>query len=867
VLQKNSIRGVVMKLHIKKTILLLFIMTHTCLCAKIPETRVHIFKNYLKKATYGGGDYARRVELYKNMLPLIDKGVPGSEQFAFTNALRGLYSSRQTHNSVHLLLLKDLLKMVVKTKAMQHEWSEVQKWIQNINQDLTDFALKDGDIVTISDYKGNNQATCIKDDTQSLIIKLCSKEKGFEGPRLFKIVLKDNRGDIVYYNNSFELVPLYFSQGNSFYSLGSSKRVALMKTYNRGNMFTKLQVFPREKKIGQDGSCEFSFVKRGYNSKDPVLPCEVLSIFNKGCDLFDYCMLEKVSFKDIVSIENDHFEKSLRAANKNYFFLFKLFSERIHRKNTKLFFDSIIALFDRCDKKDFNALYTMRSIFYKALDAKQFEDKHDALRIYLSHINKYLMPFAIQSGDIIQMSSPKFKRLLWTHGESRFSDSNYKQLLVGPNSDIRTQNGPQFFRIERKDGKRGPIKYFDEVRLFSLYSGVGRMINPLGRKDFLWVNNSSRCGNKFYEILVSDCLTNQERDNRGRDVFVLKPSFMSLEKDAKEEIPVLHGDTMQWWSGLFERKIWVNTESVFGNNWYEVLVGPNDDSYKGCNRTKNGQEIFAIEKVDVATFRNIATEVFYKQLIDAESKATFVKRIDALKLLIPFLTKDILTSKRERFVLSLSKLFTARKKMKEKEVLSLKDLLHDSLDSSMYVTQKDEIKKWIEKIDTEKIENLIDQGLLKVQSSQDMLEKIVIYNNTLDLFNDPLSNGKIDLFFYSLNKFIEQKEQMNVKQLYACNGLIKKSRLVLSQFSENQKALDWKTILEEHALDIDFRARLADASGSRGAQQAEKYRAMIPFVKNQVSREQKKHCVNNLKKLLAEKTEEIKALKKVLSSI
>jgi hypothetical protein len=269
----------------------------------------------------------------------------------------------------------------------------------------------------------------------------------------------------------------------------------------------------------------------------------------------------------------------------------------------------------------------------------------------------------------------------------------------------------------------------------------------------------------------------------------------------------------------------------------------------------------------MSTFKNLATRVFYKKLIDAECKNTFVKKMEALKKVVPFLTNDILTSKKDRFVLSLSKLFMARTKMQEHELLTLKKLLSDSLHTAIYVVQKDKIRAWIEKIDTEEIEHLIDNGLLQIRSSNDVSVQIKIYNNTLALFRDPLAKDKIDLFFYSLNRFMEQKDHMNFVQLDACTSLIKRSRFVLQNFSQYKKALDWATILKEHELDLDFRARLADASESKGVQQVEKYKAMVPFINKRVSSEHRQYYVHNVKKLLAEKMEEIKALKKVLGAV
>ncbi len=173
-------------------------------------------------------------------------------------------------------------------------------------------------------------------------------------------------------------------------------------------------------------------------------------------------------------------------------------------------------------------------------------------------------------------------RRLWTHGASRHGDNkaepnNNVEILVGPNSDGRAV-GESFFMVQNVANplQTGPVKYGDKIKIVSLYAsaGVPAKSGILRPFKYWWINNDSRHGKAYREIVIShpdNTMTQGEQS-----FFTLEAMFPGVTGEVYQNDMV----RIRNLSGK-QDVLWVYSDSRYGNTYYELLANNGDDPGKG----------------------------------------------------------------------------------------------------------------------------------------------------------------------------------------------------------------------------------------------------------------------------------------------
>jgi len=887
---KEQHRKVVMSKKIKTFLILILaiISTNIFSASFVPSQtqREKLFDSYLNKATYGQEQYEDRINIYTHILPLIGQGVSDEKKNSFSTALSGLFQTRSQDNPERLSLLKDLFKMAASNVGLVNKKNQIQGWITTINKELEPFALCDGDIVM---FIGNDDKIQLFCDTQKsengkYRLQIQGGKSTNFGPQLFKIKSKKEKLGTLFYGDEIEIIPLYSEYKKSFYMLSEVQRLSVATNYKRGSAQCDLEIVDLAKKIKKSKDVATTIVlrqnRKQEKNQEPVLANDHIQIWSKeprkrvaidsdsltlifGDDLqtkdkFYFFKIQKIMPDEVAKVENTNFINNLNNLKKQKDFFTKIrravglsnfLNSNIYEKNKEEFFAQLENLFDACNRKDLNALKTLRTFYYQLFVSQKFEDKNSTLQAFLEQINDDLIPFAINYDDIIQIDSSKFKRTLWTHGKDGASDSDCKEILVGPNSDARSQDGPQFFKLKSVNGKTGPIEYGDEVEIFALYVGFGANVEALDQPEKLCVNNSSR------------------RDKSdGQSVFQLKAATFNWDKYLNCSVPALYGESLEVWNKDTDRKVWTNHGSMFGSNWYELLVGPNDDEYKGINRTENGQQLFELQKVSYSKICTVASNDFYQKLLKAQNLDDGSEKIEEMAKLSSRLSQNILSTKKEAYVTELASLFSRRKSFNTGQLEQLRTLLNKSLSADLYNEQKDKVALWMHTLDTEMVENEVLEKLTLAERQKDFLEKIAVYDKTLEIIKNPLAKNKTELFFKNVDGLYQQKEKMDVVQLSSFKNLMNNVLIVAPSLQQTPQNLLWAESFNKKNKEIDFLAKLSDAAVSHGQDQVKKYNDMIPLLSSNVSGEQKLNYMRSLRQLLNSKLNELQAVKDVLQN-
>ena len=183
---------------------------------------------------------------------------------------------------------------------------------------------------------------------------------------------------------------------------------------------------------------------------------------------------------------------------------------------------------------------------------------------------------------------------LWTHGGSRHSNEGspepyrHVELLGGPWSDGRTQRGSSWFFLQNADdaSKQGPVNYGDRVKIRSVFAGAGygTMSGMLNPAKIWWVNDASRHGGSYREIVISH--PDHPNTKNDQSVFMFEAIFPRLTSG-----PIYQTDAVQIRNAAFNKGVlWLNSDSRWGNTYDEILVNNDDDAWGKNSGYQNSRE-------------------------------------------------------------------------------------------------------------------------------------------------------------------------------------------------------------------------------------------------------------------------------------
>ncbi|MBI4182407.1 MAG: hypothetical protein HY521_00240 [Proteobacteria bacterium] len=176
---------------------------------------------------------------------------------------------------------------------------------------------------------------------------------------------------------------------------------------------------------------------------------------------------------------------------------------------------------------------------------------------------------AVSYGGAIELSAKKSGRILWAFEGSQWG-RDIHEIIVGPNTEAGTKDGSQKLVVRSPAGKTGPVAYGDEVELVAAKTG-----------RILWVYEGSRWGGGFNEVLVGPNTDARTKD--GSQKFVVRSA-------AGKTGPVRSGDEVELVAAKTGRILWVYEGSRWGQQFQEIIVGPNTDP-----RTKDGSQVLKIQ--------------------------------------------------------------------------------------------------------------------------------------------------------------------------------------------------------------------------------------------------------------------------------
>ncbi len=873
------------------------------------EKNTHRFNVTLEQAKYSEGNYATKISLYRELLDMIKEGVSLENQLAFIRALNGLCNARSNQNEQRLTLLRDLLDSALQIDELSRHHRTIRVLTNLINQDLSLFAIKDGDVVRIRhlltdsylsmDYAGNAGA-------EYLLGLEKSTNSPSTGACLF-IVKTKQRGKALWYKDELQLLPLYAKKGYHLKMLAGESTLGLQQTSKRGKKESTLGVHKRgkdyftfERNSLRDGPIASSStleIKHPSSDKKITIDTENHEFYvfakplrrrmrsfrrkeytpqqRQRANDWGMFAIEYVSPLELQAIEFNQFDNIMKKADKAKNFTYKirayetasnLLNSRTDTTHEERVFAGIQKLFESRQKNNIKDLTHLRSFLCKAYSNTHLESRQAEIGDYLGQLSTDLTPLGIKFGDIVTLqSSHRGKRILWVHGESRFFSDKHLEILAAPPSNAYTKNGPQLFKLVSPNGVTGTISYGDQFELWALYAGGGKVQGSLGKGRKIWVNPSSYCGKSFYEAIVGP--NNCSQANNGQQLFSFRPTEHDLfYKTLHLKNPVIPDHNLELWSQYYQRKVWINQSSLSHHNCHEILVGPNDDNFAGVNRTTNGQQLFQVCRPARKTIAAIANKDFADKLKQYYTFSSDKQKILHLSGMIRYTnTNEHLSRKaKHKLVQIISNLFTSRANMSAQDIHNLKLLLSKGSASTNLASYKNTFDASLTRIETEEVEEAVTKLLEKAEKQATYLAQIEHYQRSIPALKNPLAQGKYIAFLRSVHRIIKQQDILSPQELVSLKGLIDETLTINHpEMQRNEVALELAADFEATRKELLLTAQLRQASSMHGLEQISQYNEIVSQ-DQEIPSKQKVSLIKSLKGIFERKITEIKAIKDVL---
>jgi hypothetical protein len=877
---------------------------------------INYFQTTLGQAKYGEKTYEERIKLYQELLENIESFQP--EQISsYVEDLQGFFNARQKDNPSNLSSLKTLVIQAKENQQLHGNLDTLESWISSINEDLTKFALHDGDIVKIKTHIQNGTIAPIptKSKKAASILPVAPNfsDKNWDETlcsSLFKIKTPQLSSP-VYEEKNIELIPLFAVSNGFAYPLPSDLRLSIANQSRRGKGFYYTCIAnPSNKKIC-DAKSLFTIKKN--NNKDvtnqwvPILPNDRFKLVcNQLSMKLSLVNAQEIKPKPIRSARQNFRKKDFKPNDDTSLFFFEKLTNQEFAKltdkqiDTNLYnaiklssfssavsaYDMTMDLLNSCSttqKHDafYQGLYRLfhsrktnnpaelkklRSFLAKAVSNNNLENKRPELENFVWNINNELIPLGLKYGDVVSIASNlKNRPKLWTHGASRFQSGNHLEIAAGLAKSGIIQDGASFFKIKSPQGKTGIIQYDDPIELSALFSSGGTKQGTLGMGEKLWVNTSSYCGKKFYEVLVgpNSCL----QANNGQELFTIKipPQQLKSENIFMKKNPILSGDMVEIWSKAHDRKLWINQSSLDKKGSHDLLAGPNDDDFNGINRTQNGQQLFVIEKVQPETISKISDEELEKKLSIAASSIEQSEKINAIQSVLPQIkySEYLSQNAKEHFTSSIQNMFDNRKSLDKKQQSLLCSLMEESIQSPLEKHNLSNLGSWLETIKSEVIENKIFKKLKSAENKKTVTEKIKKYNKITQILAQKQSDKMAEIYIKKLSDLSKEEDLMNSHELLSMKNLIDQSLQLDYKLKKESNAIAQIEELATTSKNITFKAQIKEIDEKPEAEKIAGYKEIVNKSEDLNNHEQLM-LVQALKCAFESKVNEINAIKKIL---
>ena len=880
-------------------------------------------RSLLDQAVYGQDRYEFRIMQFKKLLSMMNWCTSTQFVHAYINALQGLFTARAKSDLKQLVLLRNLFLKVHRAERLKKFHVQFNEWMYVVNQDLITFALKDGDIVRIRNSQLNEflyalTTKRVNTGVFSLFLTSDRKMDVQVGASLFRIRKNSGVGKVVHYSDSVSFEPLYVQVSNFIYTAPEGSAISLISSVRRGKGFNDVGIRWGQTPQGDDylftvkRSSDIRLREEFFTGQVPVLADEEILVIHDGtgkaftstAESNSYYVkarlsvkkigllpvayrakegspllsgrlvfaLRRVSQEELGHIRHAQFDYLLKWAKEHdvmgdkvaaYEAALHLLTPDIMQAKQDVFAYDLRKLFHEREANS-KLLRSMRRLFVQAATHNVFESRRLEFEHYVGQINKDLVPLGLQYGAVVRIRSRhQGQRLLWTHGDSRYQSGGHLEVVAGPNDHECVTKGPQLFKILSASGKTGTVLYGDPIEFVALYAGAGTTNGSLGRGQKFWVNPNSYCGKQFYEILVGPNNCNQAQN--GQEEFFLRPHDHFATSIATRANPVLLDDVLEIWSHQFSRKLWVNPSSLSVENSHEILVGPNDDNYRGVNRTKNGQQLFTIERVVPEQATAIADADFYTRLRLIKRSNIFERRMHAMQDLYLYGSENEVISgeTKQAFVEEIQELFSTRQGVDEQQLTRFMGFLAASNTEFFEWEQRKLIHGFAETLAFEKTERLIDHGMAQAGQQRDYVTLIDQYNKLVPLMESKYASRRTKGFIAKLYNLVLQTKSMEARELNALKALLSHALQINYGLEEDNETAPQLVYLYEVNKELTFKAQLAEAAQAQGSQQIRAYKTLLPHA-HQMTEKQRIELIRSLKNIFESKINEIKEIRGVL---